>query len=189
MGLELIIMKSKPRSSQDQELIVQPTEPPRNPTYFIFIIILFLRIPKFISSQYCEILLCPGLDTASLTPSICTLLVGIPLLYMSSNILNKPSALLSTHEYTCTRAHTQTHTSDVYVKADVPNFHTLSSQWQAEKNSRKWVKEKTRCIFGTWRMTPKAEVREREHCMCKETDLGNFKKSSWAHLVLHCPNC
>ena len=132
--------------------------------YFNFIIIIFLHITKFISFQYHEILLSPGLDTPSLAPSICTLLVGILLLYMSSNILTKPSALLSTHEYTGTCAHTQTHISDVYVKADVPNFHTLSSQWQPEKNSRQWVKEKKRCIFGTWRMTPKAEVREREYC-------------------------
>ena len=90
--------------------------------------------------------------------------------------------------HTHARAHTQTHMSDAYVKADVPNFHTLSSQWQAEKTSRQLVKEKKRCIFGTWCMTSKAEVRsEKEYCECKKADLGNFKKSSWAHLVVHCP--
>lgn len=39
---------------------------------------------KFISPWYYEIILPPGVHSASLAPSTCTLLVRIPLLYMSS---------------------------------------------------------------------------------------------------------
>lgn len=42
-----------------------------------------MNITKFTFSQYHEIILYYDLDTASLAPSNCTLLVGIPLLYMS----------------------------------------------------------------------------------------------------------
>lgn len=81
-----------------------------------------------------------------------------------------------------------THT-DTFSTAGKGWCSTLASQWQAE-NSRQLVKEKKRCtsIFGMWCTIPEAEIRrETESCESRKADVGNFKKSSWAHLVVRYP--